>query len=154
MLAESGGTWDDPATMKQPLKFAETTVETSNEEQIGAETNPCLSCGACCAHFRVSFYFGELAGQPGGWVPFELTSKVNDFHAAMKGTESGKGRCAALRGKVGKTGVSCSIYQNRPSPCREFVSRSADGAPHPDCQQLRAQFGLPALLPLTVTRQS
>ncbi|MEG6657786.1 YkgJ family cysteine cluster protein, partial [Pseudomonas aeruginosa] len=21
--------------------------------------NPCLTCGACCAHFRVSFYWGE-----------------------------------------------------------------------------------------------
>ncbi|MDX1269447.1 MAG: YkgJ family cysteine cluster protein, partial [Oceanisphaera sp.] len=22
--------------------------------------NPCLTCGACCAFFRVSFYWGEI----------------------------------------------------------------------------------------------
>ncbi|THB82127.1 YkgJ family cysteine cluster protein, partial [Pantoea allii] len=22
-------------------------------------SNPCVSCGACCAHFRVSFYWAE-----------------------------------------------------------------------------------------------
>jgi Fe-S-cluster containining protein len=109
------------------------------------ESNPCLSCGACCAHFRVSFYFGELAGEMGGWVPVELTSKVNDFRAAMKGTEAGHGRCVALRGEPGKGGVSCSIYQNRPTPCREFDAWLPDGKPNPDCQRLRAQLGLAPL---------
>jgi Fe-S-cluster containining protein len=80
----------------------------------GEQENPCLSCGACCAHFRVSFYCGELQGPAGGWVPVELTSKVNDLHAAMKGTEFGNGRCIALRGEIGKAGVSCSIYRDRP----------------------------------------
>lgn len=107
--------------------------------------NPCRSCGACCAHFRVSFYFGELQGQPGGWVPVKMTSKVNDFRVAMKGTESGNGRCAALRGTIGSADISCSIYANRPSPCREFEAWQADGAPNPDCQRLRAQHGLPPL---------
>lgn len=105
-----------------------------------------MSCGACCAHFRVSFYFGELAGETGGWVPIELTSKVNDFRAAMKGTETGNGRCVALRGTVGQAGVSCSIYENRPTTCREFNAWQADGTPDPECQRLRAQRGLPALL--------
>ena|SRR5579871_3011416 len=113
------------------------------------QDNPCLSCGACCAHFRVSFYFGELQGQPGGWVPLELTSKVNDFRAAMKGTESGNGRCVALRGDVGKAGVHCAIYQNRPTPCREFDAWLADGTPNPDCQRLREQRGLHPLAPLS-----
>ncbi len=110
-----------------------------------AKENPCLSCGACCAHFRVSFYFGELQGQPGGWVPVELTSKVNDFRAAMKGTESGNGRCVALRGDVGKAGIHCAIYENRPTPCREFEAWQADGTPNPDCQRLRLQRGLAPL---------
>jgi len=30
--------------------------------------NPCLTCGACCAYFRVSFYFGECVSA-GGAVP-------------------------------------------------------------------------------------
>ena len=109
------------------------------------EANPCLSCGACCAHFRVSFYFGELQGQPDGWVPLELTSKVNDFRAAMKGTEAGNGRCIALRGEVGQAGVHCAIYQHRPTPCREFVAWFPDGTPNPDCRRLREARGLAPL---------
>jgi len=109
------------------------------------ESNPCLSCGACCSHFRVSFYFGELQGAPGGWVPVEMTSKISDFRVAMKGTEIGNGRCVALQGEVGKSGVSCSIYLNRPSPCREFEAWDQNGVPNPDCQRLRAQHQLPPL---------
>ncbi|MBV8667019.1 MAG: YkgJ family cysteine cluster protein [Burkholderiaceae bacterium] len=112
-----------------------------------AEDNPCLSCGACCAQFRVSFYFGELDTQPGGWVPVALTSKVNDFRAAMKGTESGGGRCTALRGEVGKPGISCSIYPLRSSTCREFSAWEEDGSPNPDCQRLRVARGLLPLEP-------
>ena len=108
------------------------------------EDNPCLSCGACCAHFRVSFYFGELQGQPGGWVPLELTSKVNDFRAAMKGTEDG-GRCVALRGELGKPGIRCAIYQQRSGTCREFDAWLPDGTPNPECQRLREQRGLAPL---------
>jgi Fe-S-cluster containining protein len=109
--------------------------------------NPCLSCGACCAHFRVSFYFGELDSQPGGWVPIALTRQINHFRAAMRGTESGAGRCAALGGEVGQPGVSCAIYTLRPSPCREFSAWEEDGTPSPQCQRLRIGLGLPALKP-------
>jgi Fe-S-cluster containining protein len=129
------------------FRFKDTTAETLPHPAHEQETNPCMSCGACCSHFRVSFYFGELSGQIGGWVPVELTSKVNDFRAAMKGTESGNGRCIALRGEVGKPGVSCSIYQNRSTTCREFNAWQPDGTPDPECQRLRALRGLPALRP-------
>jgi len=108
--------------------------------------NPCLSCGACCAHFRVSFYFGELQGQPGGWVPLELTSKVNDFRAAMKGTETGNGRCIGLRGELGQPSIHCAIYEQRPTTCREFEAWLPDGTPNPDCRRLRELNGLAPLL--------
>jgi Fe-S-cluster containining protein len=134
-------------------RFTDTSAETLERSPIEPEPNPCISCGACCAHFRVSFYFGELAGESddsedsGGWVPIELTSKVNDFRAAMKGTELGNGRCIALRGEVGRAGVSCSIYDKRPTTCREFNAWQSDGTPDPDCQRLRALRGLPVLGP-------
>lgn len=107
--------------------------------------NPCLSCGACCAHFRVSFYCGELTGGSGGSVPAELASRVSGLLACMRGTELGNGRCVALAGEIGAPGVRCRIYDDRPSTCREFVSWRADGTPNPDCQQVRAVFGLAAL---------
>lgn len=118
---------------------------------VGAfsDANPCLSCGACCAYFRVSFYCGEIAGSDGaGIVPPELVSQVGPLRAAMKGTERGLGRCIALRGEIGSSGVHCSIYEHRPSPCREFEPWQEDGRPEPDCQRVRAFFGLPPLPPL------
>lgn len=110
--------------------------------------NPCTACGACCAHYRVSFYCGELSGGSGGLVPAELTSRVTAFIACMRGTETGNGRCVALQGELGKPGITCSIYANRPSTCREFANWLEDGSPNPECQRLRAKLGLAPLRPL------
>ena len=112
--------------------------------------NPCISCGICCAHFRVSFYCGELSDGLGGFVPAELTSQLTPLMACMKGTETGHGRCIALRGTLGRPGIACAIYANRPTPCREFPTWLEDGTPNPDCQRLRASIGLP---PLAAQRQ-
>ena len=109
------------------------------------DENPCLSCGACCQHFRISMYVGEIASHPGGTVPDELVSKINPVMACMKGTEAGNGRCIALRGEVGKPGIGCNIYADRPSPCREYRVWMDDGTPNPDCQRLRARIGLAPL---------
>jgi Fe-S-cluster containining protein len=110
--------------------------------------NPCTACGACCASLRVSFYCGELSGGSGGFVPAQLASKVNDFVACMKGTEMGHGRCIALEGELGRPGVHCSIYPERPSTCREFSPWRDDGSPNPDCQRLRRELGLPPVAAL------
>jgi Fe-S-cluster containining protein len=109
------------------------------------ESNPCLSCGACCQHFRISMYIGEMASHPGGTVPDELVSKVNPVIACMKGTEAGGGRCISLQGEIGKPGIGCAIYANRPTPCREYRVWMDDGSPNPDCQRLRAKIGLTPL---------
>lgn len=107
--------------------------------------NPCLSCGACCSHFRVSFYSGEIAGETEGTVPVELVTQVGPLRACMKGTELGGAPCIALRGQVGQPGVHCSIYELRPSPCRDYPIWMDDGSPNPDCQRLRAAIGLSPL---------
>lgn len=112
-----------------------------------AHTNPCLNCGACCAHFRVSFYCGELAGESGGWVPPEYVSQLGPLRACMKGTEVGGNRCVALRGELGQPDIRCAIYEHRPSPCREFETWLPDGTPNPDCQRLRLAIGLAPLPP-------
>lgn len=109
--------------------------------------NPCLDCGACCSHFRVSFYCGELAGENGGHVPVELVTQMSPLRACMKGTEMGGGRCISLRGELGKPGIHCAIYEDRPTPCREFDIWLPDGTPNPDCQRLRQALGLPAVPP-------
>lgn len=111
------------------------------------DASPCLSCGLCCAHFRVSFYSGEIAGETGGTVPAHLVTQIAPLRACMKGTEQGGERCTALRGTLGQEGIHCAIYALRPTPCRDFPVWNTDGTPNHDCQRLRLSHGLAALPP-------
>lgn len=105
-------------------------------DMSGAD-NPCPGCAACCMHYRVSFYQGELDTQPGGYVPAELTLQLTPFRVCMKGTEKGDGRCVAL----GVDGL-CGIYERRPSVCREFPALMPDGSMNPECLRLRGLYGI------------
>ncbi len=115
-----------------------------------SHNNPCLKCGACCAFFRVSFYWGETDLNPEGIVPQNLTEKLSDFRQCMRGTNQKKPYCIALEGTIGKS-VRCTIYDNRPSPCREFGVIWEDGAarfPSENllrCNKARTAWGLPPL---------
>jgi len=99
--------------------------------------HPCLSCGACCASFRVDFSVYELDEQ-GGPVPSGLAAEVTEHTCRMRGTDHASPRCAALTGQVGEK-VACGIYEWRPSPCREFAEGSDA------CQRARARHGLAPL---------
>ena len=78
-----------------------------------AYSDACLSCGACCTYFRVSFYWAE--GIP---MPEHYTEPVNALYSCMKGTNQANPRCIALEGTVGQQ-VSCSMYEQRSSSCKE-----------------------------------
>ena len=80
-----------------------------------ATSSPCQACGACCASFRVSFYWAEA--QANG-IPPELTEQVTPTFSCMAGTNSRTPRCQALQGTIGQH-LTCRIYAQRPSPCRE-----------------------------------
>lgn len=79
-----------------------------------------------------------------------MTEELTEFRRCMKGTNQKHPRCAALLGEVGSP-VRCTIYEGRPSPCREFgVEWSADQLRYTvedleRCTQARAAFGLPPL---------
>ncbi|MEC5341589.1 YkgJ family cysteine cluster protein [Brenneria populi] len=105
--------------------------------------NVCMNCGACCAYFRVSFYWAE-ADDGAGAVPVTLTEPLTPFLRCMQGTNGKTPRCAALTGDIGEN-VSCSIYLNRPSPCREFMQSGENGRLNEACDRARARYGLPAL---------
>lgn len=109
--------------------------------------NPCLSCGACCAFFRASFYWAEANDESPGGVPVELTVKLNNFRRAMIGSSGSRPRCIALQGAIGKE-VSCAIYECRASVCRDFQPAWRDGIPNPRCDEARLAWGLPVLDPL------
>ncbi|GAB2499895.1 YkgJ family cysteine cluster protein [Arenimonas alkanexedens] len=107
--------------------------------------HPCLSCGACCATFRVAFHWSDAQpGNPEG-PPAELVLPLRRHEVLMRGTESSPTRCAALAGTVGDDG-HCSIYAQRPPPCRALVPAWEDGQASPQCDKARLAHGL---LPLT-----
>jgi len=123
------------------MSKAQTSIKTEDGRvfyDMAVADNPCFACGACCYHYRVSFYHGELDSQPGGFVPADLTSPVTPFLACMRGTENGHSRCIALQDNG-----HCSIYAQRPSTCREFPAYTTDGDANPECNRLRKIYGLP-----------
>ncbi len=127
--------------IKQIQDDGSTWIDMDDDER----KNPCKTCGVCCTHFRISFYQGELTSN-GGFVPDDLVSPITPFFVAMKGSEHG-GRCVALNGEIGKN-ISCNIYHNRPSSCRQFPVWLDDGTPNPKCQELRQKNGLKPILHL------
>ncbi|MBA4381974.1 MAG: hypothetical protein C0406_05350 [Sideroxydans sp.] len=96
-----------------------------------SESNPCLICGACCAYYRITLHADEAVA-----IPAEHLEPLQPEVFCMKGTNSYPPRCAALRGEVGQQ-VSCAIYENRPSSCREFNEYELDGSPNMRCFKLR-----------------
>jgi hypothetical protein len=84
--------------------------------------NPCLRCGACCAHYRVSFYWGEADPEQGGMVPPDLVQGIDGFRRCMNGTNQSNPCCIALQGEIGQE-VHCTIYENRPTPATRHGRR-------------------------------
>ena len=99
----------------------------------------CLRCGACCASFRVSFYWAEAWARG---LPDLLVEKVNPQLACMAGTNRLDPRCLALHGVVGEQ-VRCAAYDLRPEPCREVLP--GDGK----CREARQRHGLAPILALS-----
>lgn len=106
--------------------------------------HPCITCGACCNYFKVQFHHYEcdLESNP---VPEELTQPVfNSEKLVMKGTYKKDPRCVALKGVVGER-VTCSIYENRPSCCRDFFASFENGERDFRCEQARTSKGMKPL---------
>ena len=95
----------------------------------------CQRCGACCAQFRVSFYWAEAWARG---LPDLMVEKVNAQMACMAGTNHVDPRCVALQGKVGED-VRCSVYSLRPEPCRQVMPGDER------CLEARRRHGLPPL---------
>lgn len=78
-----------------------------------ATPDACLSCGACCTYFRVSFYWAE-----GLNMPEDHVEPLTSVYSCMKGTNQANPRCIALQGTIGEQ-VSCGMYEARSSSCKE-----------------------------------
>jgi Fe-S-cluster containining protein len=99
------------------------------------QEQPCQRCGACCASFRVSFYWAEATGRG---LPEAAVEQAAPHLACMAGTNQPRPHCHALEGKVGEW-VSCRLYELRPSPCREVQPGDEK------CRVARVRHGLPPL---------
>ena len=109
--------------------------------------HPCLSCGACCAAFRVAFHWSEA--EPGqGPVPPEAVVPWDPHRVALRGTDRRHPHCEQLEGTVG-VAVRCRIYERRPSPCRGVQPAWDSGTPSEQCDRARARYGLAPLTPAT-----
>ena len=91
----------------------------------------CTHCGACCATFRVSFYWSE-----GAALPPDYTEALTPVYDCMAGTNQAQPKCIALEGEVGRE-VSCSVYALRSSTCKEVQLGDAQ------CQKARLAHHLP-----------
>ncbi|UCD80078.1 MAG: YkgJ family cysteine cluster protein [Desulfobacterales bacterium] len=140
----AGGGDDGPGAM--PVLEELPDCGERKAEVLNMPHNPCLTCGACCAFYRASFYWTEAADATPGGVPAQMTEKLNDFRLAMKGTGGSNPRCIALNGSIGQA-VACSIYERRASVCREFEPSWRNNAANPRCDRARAAWGLAALKP-------
>jgi uncharacterized protein len=111
---------------------------------------PCNECGASCAFYRVSFYWGESSSENLGTVPADRTERAEEFLQCMKGTNQVHPRCVCLQGKIGQK-VSCSIYLQRSSTCQDFGLHknigivSVIGSDLVRCNEARNAWHLPAL---------
>jgi uncharacterized protein len=99
----------------------------------------CLNCGACCAHFRVSFYWAE-----GLNLPEHYTEPVNAVYSCMSGTNQAQPRCIALEGEIGQQ-VGCSVYAARSSSCQQVQAGDSQ------CNKARAAYNLIPLLQIEVS---
>ena len=108
--------------------------------------NPCLTCGACCAHFRASFYWAEADDATPDGVPTHLTDDFPPHFRIMKGTNSKSPRCIALIGQIGRS-VYCDIHPRRSTVCRDFPPSYENGVVNERCDQARAAHQLPPLTP-------
>jgi len=114
-----------------------TTLVTVEEQEVAEPVSICQQCGACCAFFRVSFYWAEA---PQRGLPETCIEPVTAHLAGMAGTNRPVPRCCALQGEIGRQ-VSCLVYAARPSPCRELQPGDEK------CNRARARHGLPPLPP-------
>lgn len=108
--------------------------------------HPCLSCGACCASFRVAFHWSEAQPANPDGPPEAFVQPLRRHELAMRGTEARPVRCVALAGEVGRA-AHCGIYPLRPSPCRALQAAWEHGQPSPQCDRARAAHGLAPLSP-------
>ena len=126
---------NEPSSGPEPAQDLDRGITLQPADSPASDVE-CRHCGACCAAFRVSFYWAEADAS--GLSPI-LVEQIGPWYACMTGTNSAAPHCLALTGTVGSN-VLCSVYAQRPSPCRKL--RPGDS----QCARARDRYGLPAIV--------
>ena len=128
------------AATLEPEKLPPSRPAVFDVNSVGSK-HPCVSCGACCAHYRASFPFFEVKTRG---IPEDMVQEVAFPYVAMKGTHFTTNiRCGALKGDIGDFGTLCGIYDIRPSCCRDFWPTLEDGSTRNEhCDKARKAKGL------------
>jgi hypothetical protein len=113
------------------------SLRAENMQLVPARPDECQRCGACCATFRVSFHWLEAAD---AGLPDACVERLTPARVCLAGTNAKAPRCVALRGALGER-VTCAVYAQRPTPCRELEIGDDK------CNRARARHGLPPVAP-------
>ena len=105
-----------------------------------------MSCGACCAIFRVNLTPADVDPERGGRVPITLTEPLRSNELAMRGTSSAQSRCVALDADIGRYS-RCTIYELRSVTCKSVTASYEHGVRDAKCDIARKTHGLPLLTP-------
>jgi Fe-S-cluster containining protein len=103
----------------------------------------CITCGACCASPFVGEGYIQVNAEEEkrldrlGLPVLEVMPGPDDRIVLLGTKENRQGDrvCVALDGRVGKQ-VFCTIYEHRPSLCRQFEAGS------PECFEARRAAGV------------
>ncbi|MBI3409873.1 MAG: YkgJ family cysteine cluster protein [Planctomycetes bacterium] len=107
-------------------------------------TYDCQSCGACCASpFDAEGYIPVQPDEEAhlsrlGLPVLEIVAAPPEDRLVLLGTRINTQRrrvCAAFSGSIGSR-CTCTIYQDRPTSCRQFEAGSAE------CLQARRASGI------------
>ena len=94
--------------------------------------------------FQIDFSRQDLASFQNDGVPEDMTVSLTPTLIRMRGTDEAPPRCVALDGRIGDR-VRCTIYNRRPSQCRDFAPYASLGMGDEACDQARRRHGLPPL---------
>jgi len=123
----------EDGAMSRPLQWRLQPVPDISTRSVAASSgSPCTTCGACCAYSDT-------------WPEFSDDDVLDGVPEHMCDCDHGRmkchgDRCVALLGDIGHA-VQCSVYESRPSVCRQFLPATAD------CNEVRRYFDLSPLIP-------
>jgi Fe-S-cluster containining protein len=104
----------------------------------GATEFDCQACGACCATFDVWLMEGDRDRfeRSARLLPLTVIHRPGTATSEWRflARDEKTGHCRALEGPLGK--CRCTIYDDRPTLCREFEAGSED------CLEARQKHGI------------